>query len=162
MHRSYLERNRVSRERLHLVMTSLHGDQFQRGVHDGWTVVAVLAHLAAEEGRIQGWLEDWERQGIHDSLALREWERWAIRMFGENDNEQRLPQWLVADPASAASETIAAADRIDAKIEALAPNLVDALQSTTPFWGSRRQWALDRSIHRHEHLDTIERVLQGR
>jgi uncharacterized damage-inducible protein DinB len=159
MDRSYLDRNRLSRQRLHQVIDSLSDDSFGQIVHGGWTVVAILAHLGAEDRRIQGWLEDWERQGIRESAALREWEQWAIRTYGENDNDQRLPQWLAADPQSTIREAIAAAESIDAKIETLSPELADALLSTTPFWGSRRQWALDRSIHRHEHLDAIETVL---
>ena len=159
MDHPYLDRNRVSRQRLHRLVDSLTDGSFGRIVHGDWTVVAVLAHLAAEDRRIQGWLEEWERQGIHDVAALREWEQWAIRTYGENDNDQRFPQWLEADPDTAIREVIAAAERIDAKIEALSPVLTDALLRTTPFWGSRRQWALDRSIHRNEHADAIERVV---
>ena len=56
-------------------------------------------------------------------------------------------------------EVIAAAESIDAKIAKLSPVLAEALLNTSPFWGRRRQWALDRSIHRHEHLDAIERAV---
>ena len=162
MARSYVARNNASRERLRAVVSSLHAEDFSVVVHDSWTVGATLAHLAAEDRRIQGWLEDWERAGIHETAALREWEQWAIRTYGVNDNDQRLPAWLTVDPESTVHDLIAAAESIDAAIESLSPRLTEALLATTPFWGSRRQWALDRSIHRHEHCDAIERALAGR
>ena len=162
MDQSYITRNNISRERLRNVVSALSEATFPVFVHGNWTVRATLAHLAAEDRRIQGWLEEWDRQGVREVAALREWEQWAIRTYGENDNDERLAQWLAADPEATVRDVIAAAESIDAKIETLSPVLAEALLNTTPFWGSRRQWALDRSIHRHEHLDAIERAVTAK
>lgn len=159
MDRSFIARNNASRERLLCVVHSLTESHFPLIVHGDWTVAATLAHLAAEDRRIQGWLEEWERQGIHETTALRKWEQWAIATYGENDDAIRLSEWLAANPQNTIREVVAAAESIGNVIEMLSPGLTSALLNTSPFWGSRRQWALDRSIHRHEHLDAIERVL---
>ena len=69
-----------------------------------------------------------------------------------------LARWLEADPHDAAQQAIAAAEDLDQKVEALLPGLVKAILGTT-LWGRRRPWVLDRSIHRSEHLDEIEKAL---
>jgi len=117
MDRSHVARNNASRERLQNVVSALTDDNYPLIVHGDWTVAATLAHLAAEDRRIQGWLEDWERQEISEVAALREWEQWAIRTYGQNDNDKRLSQWLAAEPEATVHEIIVAAESIDAKIE---------------------------------------------
>ncbi len=144
--RSYVARNDAARARLQALVASLTAESFGRVTHGEWTVGAELAHLAAEDRRIQGWLEEWERQGIDDSAALREWEQRVRREIG--DNERRLAQWLAADPRDTAREVVAAATSLDRAIERLSPTLTSALL-VTPRWGARRPWVLDRSIHRH-------------
>lgn len=157
MDRSYVARNDASRDRLRSLVSSLSDDAFGLIVEGEWTVTATLAHLAFADRQIQGWLEEWERQGIGDSTALQEWDQAArIRLRGQNDD--LLPDWLTADPGSIGREVVAAADHLDARIESLSPGLTAVILQTSLF-GRRRPWVLDRSIHRHEHLDAIERVL---
>ena len=100
----------------------------------------------------------WLPRDIFAASGCGKWEQWAIRTYGVNDNDQRLPEWLAAEPSSTVHEVIAAAESIDAEIESLSPALTEAILVTSLF-GRRRPWVLDRSIHRREHLDAIEKAL---
>ena len=157
MDRSFITRNNASRERLQTLVNSLSDRDLDLVIHGEWTVLAALAHLAFSDRQIQGWLEEWERQGIRESAALREWDQAAqVRLQGQND--VMTPRWLEADSHSIKQEVIAAATSLDAKLESLSPELTEVILATSLF-GRRRPWVLDRSIHRHEHLAEIERAL---
>jgi len=153
---SYIARNDASRKRLQSVLGALKPNHFGLIVHEGWTVAATLAHLAFSDRQIQGWLEEWGREGIRTSAALQEWDKAArIRLRGQND--ELLSRWLATDPQEIKAEVIAAAETIDDTIANLSPALTETILTTSLF-GRRRPWVIDRSIHRDEHLDEIERA----
>ena len=73
-------------------------------------MAATLARLAFADRQIQGWREEWKRQGVGDSAALQVWNRAAMeRLRGQNAER------LDADPRSTVQDVIAAAESIDAK-----------------------------------------------
>ena len=142
--RSYVARNDASRERLRALVARLTDERLGRPIGHGWTVSAALAHLAHWDRRALAALEEWERTGVRISPA-----------DADAVNEARLPEWLATPPRQAARQVLDAAETVDRKAERLAADLVEAILATG------RVRALDRSPHRHEHLDEIERALVG-
>ena len=157
MDRSFLARNDDSWERLRAVVGALTEEALRLVVHDEWTVAATLAHLAFADRQVHGWIEDWEREGIATAAALRAWDRDAqAHLRGQNG--ARLAGWLAVDPRRASREVLDATETLDGRIARLSPQLMALILGTSLF-GRRRPWVLDRSIHRDEHLDEIERAL---
>jgi hypothetical protein len=70
-------------------------------------------------------------------------------------NQAGLPGWVVIPPRAAVEECLASAAAIDDLIESLEPDAI------TQVLKAGRERLVDRSIHRAEHLDTIERAFPG-
>jgi len=142
--RSFVERNRVARERLERVIARLSDDDVRRPLGEGWTVATSLVHLAFWDRRADVLLGKWQKEGIRPSPA-------------DTDviNDAVLIQSRLIPPHAAADEAVAAARAVDEKLEALSSEMLAAiLEAGSPM-------RLDRATHRHEHLDEIERVLDG-
>ncbi len=143
---SYLTRNEASRERLQLLVARLSEADLMRTVREGWTVSAVLAHVAFwDRVRMMGWERNDPERGYFESDA-------------EQDmiNDSALPQWHALPPNEAVREVLAAAEQLDDKIKNLSPDVVARYREKT---SGQVQWMLDRSIHRHRHIDEIEQAL---
>ena len=74
------------------------------------------------------------------------------RLYVERNDAART-QWLASPPHVAASEALAASEAIDAKLEALNPELLDAIETAGNPINPMQ------AVHRGEHLDEIERAL---
>jgi len=85
-------------------------------------------------------LDRWATTGVHPSPA----DASAI-------NDALLPQWRLIPPRAAAEEAIAAAEEADAKVAALSTEMAEAVVRAESI-------ALDRSEHRNEHFDELERL----
>lgn len=132
--------NDVSRARLRRLVERLDADGLSRELPGGWTVSALLAHLA--------W---WDR------VALKRWQDVidsGTRPTRIDDavNDELLPEWRSIAASDAAREVLAAADAVDAIVAAAPPELVEEMRRT----GGDR--SVDRSLHRNEHLDEIEKA----
>jgi hypothetical protein len=112
---------------------------------DGWTPSALLAHLAF-----------WDR------LTLQRWHA-AIRdgrstpadlPDGLQDliNDASFATWSSLSPADAAAQAVAAAQEVDAFLATVDDTLADQLIA------EGRVRLVDRSLHRTQHLDAIERA----
>jgi hypothetical protein len=138
-------RNAASRDRIRAL-----GDRAAAGpvpaVDDdgGWGPAVVLAHLAF-----------WDR------IALARWQR-----AGDDGlpaplpahvpglvNEAAFAQWAALDVPTAARLAAGAADAVDAYLEGLPPERAEGARNA----GLGR--LVDRSLHRNEHLDALERAL---
>ena len=141
---SYIARNEAGRERLREIVARLSEDDYSREVGHGWSVAAALGHLAFWDRRALASLEEWERSGKRperaDSAAI---------------NEAMLAQWTAAPPGEAAREAVAAAEAVDRKIAGLLAELRETILDA----GYPR--LLDRSLHRQEHLEEIERAVSS-
>ena len=143
----HVARNDAERERLRVLVARLSDEELARPLAEGWSVGAVFAHLAF-----------WDR------LALARWRRHlqeAKPIVSLDDglehliNAAGLEQWLALPPREAARQAVAAAEELDRTIQDLPPGAVETARAE----GFRRM--LDRSAHRREHLDEIERALTG-
>jgi hypothetical protein len=129
------------RQRLEALVRRLSDPELTRQMDDGWTVAAVLAHLAFWDRRAAVLVERWRRTGVGRSEA----EADAI-------NDAAKAQWLALPPRVAAEQAVEAARAIDAALDA-APDLVEQIvRSGSPV-------NVSRAVHRREHLDQIERAL---
>jgi hypothetical protein len=137
-------RNRAARERLDAVVARLG----ERDVvlDDGWTAAALLAHLAF-----------WDRLAttrLEKYLADREPPVFPPDAVTELTNGAGMRQWKDTPTRVAAAQAREAAAAVDRAIEALPADALAALKALG------RPFVLDRSEHRAEHLDPIERALR--
>jgi len=129
------------RQRLEALVQRLTDAELGTALNDGWTVAAVLAHLAFWDRRALNLVERWQQKGIGRSDADVD----AI-------NDAAKAQWLALPPRVAAQQAVEVARAVDAALDA-APDLVEQIVAIGyPINPSR-------AVHRREHLDEIERAL---
>jgi len=139
----HVRANDESRARLRALVGRLDRRQLATNVMEGWSVSALLAHLAF-----------WDR------FTLR---RWQSRLAGnvvpdigplaDALNDAAIPMWSAVPPEVATRQATAAADAVDRFVAALAPDVIaEAIAEGRPRWVAR-------SEHRREHLEQIERAL---
>jgi uncharacterized damage-inducible protein DinB len=146
--RGFVAENHAERARLQTLVTRLDDADLARPMPAGWTVAAVLAHLAFWDQRLLILLEHGERLG---SAAMPE----AVR---EADidwiNDAAKPLMLALPPRTAAHLAVSIADTLDRTIEALPDDfLARNAAAGTPLY-------LNRANHRGQHLDEIERAFR--
>jgi hypothetical protein len=145
--RSYTPLNAAQRQRLRALVDRLSEEDLRRPLPAGWTVAAVLGHLAFWDQRILVLLERWDRggPGAEPGQINRADVDWI------NDSAKAL--CLALPPRIAAQLALATAEAVDRKLEALSDERLAANAAA----GSPVN--LLRAQHRREHLDEIERAL---
>ena len=147
MAQPYVAENNEQRARLRALVERVSDADLARPLDAGWTVGAVLAHLAFWDQRTLVLIERWEKddprtppRGIEGKDV-----DWI------NDSAKAL--CLALTPRAAARLAVATADAVDRRVEALSSELVAANAAAgTPL-------NLFRAEHRREHLDEIEHAL---
>lgn len=130
----------ASRERLRQFVSRVSDDELARSIEREWTGAALLAHTAF-----------WDRRA---AWLVRRCQQGACAPSPDNldaINESALPQWRLIPPRAAAQEALDAAEEIDGLVVDLPDELLTELR--------QNEIRYDRSRHRNEHLDQIERVL---
>jgi len=137
------ERNADSLDRLRAAAARLTPAQLAHEIDPPWTASALFAHIAF-----------WDRFTQARWTAAREAGRDAPASIPDEALERlniaSLHQWLLLPSESAVRECLAAAEEIDGVIASLPAAAVEALG------GSERVRLVDRSLHRADHLATIE------
>ena len=136
-----MARNLEGVARLRRLVQGLDDSELTRDVGDGWTISAVLAHLAF-----------WDR------LAAERWDHFdrTGRFVDVSDslldliNAAALGQWQEVPPRAAADGAVEAAAAFIARISRLSEA---AAQEAT---ATGRRFMLDRTLHWYPHLDAIE------
>ncbi len=140
-----IESNDRSRRRLEAVVRSLSDQDLARPTSDGWTVSALLAHLAFWDQRMIVLLRRWKVAGVEPS---------PIDPDMTNDALQPLCLRL---PAQAAIDLcLSSAQTIDAELESLSAGLIEQIEA------SGTHFRFDRALHRDDHLSQIESHLGRR
>src|SRR5713226_7891274 len=110
--RSYVAQNTAQRDRLKAFVTRATDQDLKTALPAGWTVAAVLAHLAFWDQRIVVLIEGWERAG---AAAV-------PRMLRDDDvdwiNDAGKPHCLALPPQAAAQLAVAVAEAADGKLAA--------------------------------------------
>jgi hypothetical protein len=140
----YLETNKKGRERLGALVNRLSDEQLALPAGEGWTVAAILAHLAFWDYRALVLLNRWEKAGVGDSP-----------IDGNCINDAMIPLCLAIPVRQAANLAVKAAEAVDVEIE----NLPEDLRAQVDRLAQEGKFRINRSIHRNEHMDQIERLL---
>ncbi len=142
----YSQPNAESRRRLEALVRGL-SDQDLAGTTDyGWTVAALLAHLAFWDQRMSVILHRWQEQGLDAS---------PVDSMAVNDALKVLCHAL--EPRTAAALAISAAQKVDAEFETLSDEFVKQIEQHIE--ATSTQFRMNRSLHRNAHLDDIEALL---
>lgn len=140
----FVQENTTSRRRLETLVRRLSAEDLARSTPSGWTVAALLAHLAYWDQRVLVLLRRWKEHGVDlspvDSDAV---------------NDAIKPLCLALDAQAAIQLCLSSAQAVDAELEAISDGLVEEIKA------SSNHFRFDRSLHRSDHLDEIERLLQG-
>jgi uncharacterized damage-inducible protein DinB len=147
MDRTYVTENNRERARLRALVDRLSDRELAQPLEAGWTIAAVLAHLAFWDQRVLELIERWERDGPHT----------MPRPLDEKDvdwiNDSTKTLCLALPPRAAARLAVSTADAADRRVEALSPqHLAANAAGGNPI-------NLLRAEHRRAHLDEIERAV---
>ncbi|MGE5464734.1 MAG: maleylpyruvate isomerase N-terminal domain-containing protein [Syntrophothermus sp.] len=145
----YSRQNADSRRRLESLVGGLSDADLARSTDYGWTVAALLAHLAFWDHRMSVILHRWQQQGFDPS---------PIDSMAVNDALKVICHAL--EPRAAAELAISAAEKVDAEFETLPDEFVKQIESHIE--ETSTQFRMDRSLHRDSHLQDIELLLQRR
>jgi hypothetical protein len=144
--RSFVTENDTERERMRSLITRLGDAGLRRPMPAGWTVAAVLAHIAFWDARAVYWLDKYA-QGTEPSPYEPE--------NTDAINESAKPLCLALPPRDAAQLALRLAEESDGKVKALSDAMLAKIERKgVPF-------NLSRAIHRKEHLDEIESAVSG-
>jgi hypothetical protein len=148
--RSYVTENRAQLGRLRALAERLTDQELSKPMPAGWTVAAVLAHLAFWDHRIVTLVDRWGTDGrgtpppAYDEAAV----DWI--------NDAGKPLCLALSPRVAARMAVEAAEAADQRVAGLSEGQLAANAAAgSPI-------SVHRAEHRRGHLDEIERVLPGR
>ncbi|HKW91037.1 MAG TPA: DinB family protein [Methylomirabilota bacterium] len=148
--RSYVEENAAELARLRALVDRLSDRELASPMPDGWTVAAVLAHLAFWDHRIVLLLDRWgpDGRGTRPPTIDETSVDWV--------NDAGKPLCLALDPRVAARMAVDAAVAADQRVAQASDALLAANAAAgTPI-------SPNRAAHRREHLDEIERELSRR
>jgi len=111
----------------------------------GWTVSAVLAHLAFWDQRAIMLIDKWKKEEVGPSPIDTDVVNEATRVL-----------CLAIAPRRAAELAVALAEEVDRVIAGLTPEMVESIQAR----GTTVK--LRRADHRRSHLGEMEKTLEGR
>jgi len=138
----YIAQNAAGREQLKALVNRLSDQQLGHPLEAGWTVSAVLAHLAFWDQRALLLIEKWQKEGVGPSS-----------MDTDIVNEATRRLCLAIPPRTAADIALSAAAAIDQAIERLSPEMLKEIETTAT------TVRLDRAHHRREHIEEIKTAL---
>lgn len=143
----YSEQNATSRRRLEILVRGLSEEDFARSTDYGWTIAALLAHLAFWDQRVLVILKRWQEAGFDPS---------PIDAGAVNDSLRVICHAL--DPRSALELCLSSAQAVDEELDKLTPDLVRQMEEHAA--ASETQFRMNRSLHRDGHLNDIEALLK--
>ena len=139
--RSFVEKNRLSRERMRTLSERLSDEELQTRVGEHWTVGIVFAHLAWWDRRVMYVLDMTEK---NRELFIPE-----IDIFV---NDLSLPLWAAVPPRKAVQIALETAEELDKRLEEMSPDVLEQIYRYNQRWVIRAQ-------HRYEHLDEAEAAM---
>jgi len=139
---AFTEENNTSRMRLETLLGSLTDEELARSTSYGWTVSALLAHLAFWDNRVLALTRRWKDKGIDESPV-----------DSEAMNEALKPLCLAMEPRTAVQLCLSSARAVDAELETLTADFVRKIEASPTFI------RFNRGLHRNDHLNDIEKIL---
>ena len=142
----FAQQNTESRQRLESLARRLTDTDLALSTHYGWTISALLAHLAFWDQRMIAILKRWKEQGFDPS---------PIDSGAVNDALRVICHAL--EPRRAIDLCLVSAAELDAELETLSADFVKQIQEHCEATGT--QFRMNRSLHRDDHLKDIEALL---
>jgi hypothetical protein len=142
--RSFVDANRASLDRMRSLVETATDDDLRTEMPAGWTVSAVLGHLAFWDQRV-GVVLDMVEQGVKPP----EYDEGSVDWI--NDTAKRF--LLAMDPREMALLAVQIATQTDERVAGLSD---EVLEEATHRWFTEQRWR-----DRNEHLDAIEQALEG-
>jgi hypothetical protein len=139
----FVRENTISRKGLETLVHSLSDADLAKTTDFGWTVSALLAHLAYWDQRMIALLRRWKEKGVDYSPV-----------DPDTVNEALKPLCLALDPHAAVELCLSSAEAIDRELETLTPGLVQEIEA------SGTHFRPNRGLHRNAHLNDIEQALR--
>jgi hypothetical protein len=140
--RKYVAENNAERARLEALVKRCTDADLARPLPAGWTVAAVLAHLAFWDERVRLLFERWQATGMAPPAEVAADVDWI--------NDAAKPMFLAMAPRRAAELALSIAVATDRVVERLSDEMLARNTAAgTPL-------NLVRAQHRREHLDEIE------
>jgi hypothetical protein len=139
------DRNRAAANRLAAIAGRLSDEELATVIDAPWTAAGLFAHIAFWDRFV---LERWR-------LAVGRGERTPAPVddgLMDRINDASLAQWMAIPPRAATEQCVAAAQDLDALIEEVEEDVRAELL------GGGRERLVDRSLHRRDHLATLERA----
>jgi hypothetical protein len=143
----YAQQNSESRQRLQTLVRGLSAEDLARTTDYGWTVAALLAHLAFWDHRMSNILKRWQTEGLDPS---------EIDSAAVNDSLKVICEAL--EPRAAVELALSAAEKIDSELETLTADFVKKLEEHAE--ATNTQFRMNRSLHRNAHINDIEALLK--
>lgn len=143
----YAEQNAESRRRLKRLVQGLSEQDLARSTDYGWTVSALLAHLAFWDQRVLVILRRWREEGFDPS---------PIDSRAVNDSLKVVCECL--EPRTAIELCLSSAAAVDAELETLTSEMVKQMEEHAA--ATDTQFRMNRSLHRDGHLNDIEALLR--
>jgi hypothetical protein len=142
--RSYIEANRASLDRMRTLVDAATDDDLRTEMPAGWTVSAVLGHLAFWDQRVQVVLDM-----VEEGVKPPPYDEGSVDWI--NDSAKRF--LLAVEPRALARLAVEIATGTDERVATLSDELLD---EATQRWFTER-----RCDDRNEHLDEIDQALAG-
>jgi hypothetical protein len=142
----FIQENEASRRELRELVERLQDADFDRDAGNGWTVSTLLCHVAFWDALVLHRLTQWQRSGFE---AVR-----LTLLAIDSVNEAGKTIFRAVPGRRAAQLALASAEAVDGEVAKLSSELVEQVVSA----GLER--ALQRSLHRLEHLRKIKDALQ--
>ena len=142
----YAQQNDESRRRLQALVQGLSEADLARSTGYGWTVAALLAHLAFWDQRMIMILKRWKEEGLDTS---------AMDTGVVNDSLRVICHAL--EPREAIELCLSSAEAADGELARLTAEEVKQLEEHAA--ATDTQFRMNRSLHRNGHLDDIEALL---
>jgi hypothetical protein len=145
--RSYVARNDAARQRLEKLVASCSDADLATAMPAGWTVAAVLAHVAFWDTRVQLLFDRWVTQNVAPGAESEDFD-WI--------NDAAKPMQLAVAPRQAATLAVTSAQAVDRLLQGLSDDMLGRnARASSPL-------NVERAEHRNEHLDEIEQALRRR
>jgi len=143
--RGYPAKNDAERARLEALVARCSDADLARPMPAGWTVAAVLGHMAFWDQRIVVLIERWRRSGEVPRPEHPSDVEWI--------NDSAKPMLLAVPARTLAELAVATARSVDALVAGLPDEWVERIVAANVI-------SLVRANHRGEHLDELERGLR--
>jgi hypothetical protein len=140
---TFVGENVASQQELRALVLNLSDSDLARDLGEGWTVAAMLAHMAFYDFRAAAAVDRWSHEDEVDPFPL----------DANLTNTTTLQLFLAIPPRSAAQLALQAAEVADGRMASLSAELAARIER------AERSVSLFRSEHRREHIDQIKKAL---